>query len=166
MHTKKTVRYAALGSALLAAAIPLSTGTATAASGTVSIWVGPGDGALGCQATTLACSLTAYVFDMTTPVTISVDGTTLATGTPVASSGTNEPGKLTTSWTPQTAGTHTVLAQQGGQSKSATVDIIGINSPEAIAKRTGAYLTQLLCNSGSSFAGSGECRLGVPGKAY
>ncbi|WP_157514344.1 hypothetical protein [Nocardia concava] len=156
MSTTKTGRYAAIGTALAAAAIPLSAGTATAASGPVTLWVGGGPDLLACKATTQTCQLTAYVFDMSTPVTISVDGAALVTGAPVTSPGTDAPGKLVTVWTPQTAGTHTVTAQQGGQSQSISVVIISNNSPEAMLKRVESYVSSVLCQAGSS-SGSYGC---------
>ncbi|GAB2533696.1 hypothetical protein [Nocardia heshunensis] len=167
MSTTKTTRYVAIGSALAAAMIPLSIGTATAASGTDNgpgqdnIWVGGGPDLLACEATAQACDLTAYVYDMSTPVTLSVDGKALATGAPVASSGTIEPGKFMTVWTPQTAGSHVVSMQQGTQNQSITVRIIDNNGPEAVTKRFENFVTGLICNTGSgrtsSVSGSAGC---------
>ncbi|MGW2665098.1 hypothetical protein ACWCW7_29440 [Nocardia tengchongensis] len=160
MNTRRTVRRVAVGSAL-AAAIPLSAGVAAAATGPINVWVGGGPDLLACQATAQTCGLTAYVFDMSTPVTISVDGKTLATGAPVPSPGTNTPGKLATVWTPQTAGQHTVTVQQGSQSQTVTVTIIDNNGPEATVKRIENYVGGLLCTSGSS-TGSVGCMQGDP----
>ncbi|MTE17529.1 hypothetical protein [Nocardia aurantiaca] len=162
MNTTNTSRYAAIGTALMAAAIPLSTGTATAASGTANIWVGGGPDLLACQATAQTCALTAYVYDMSTAVTISVDGKALITGLPVASSGTVEPGKLAAVWTPQTAGQHVVSVQQGSQGQSVTVQIIDNNSPEAYVKRLESYVSQLICKSGSGNSGSFGCMQADP----
>ncbi|MEC3918889.1 hypothetical protein [Nocardia sp. CDC160] len=161
MNTKKTVRYAAFGAALAAAAIPLSSGTAAAA-GSIEIWVGPGGGAYGCEVTTVACSLTAYVDDMSTPVTISVDGKALATGSPIT--GPTSRGQFTTTWTPQVAGAHTVSAQQGSLNQTVSVRILDTNSPEMWIKRVQDYLRELACQQGGSgsgtLLGSGGCMSG------
>ncbi|MGW4248915.1 hypothetical protein [Nocardia sp. NPDC004722] len=167
MSTTKTARYLAIGAVLAAVAIPFSTGTATADSGTdngpgkVNIWVGGGPDILACEATAQTCNLTAYVYDMSTPVTLRVDGKALATGVPVASSGTAEPGKFVTVWTPQTAGAHVISMQQGSQSTSITVQIMDNNGAEANIKRFEYFLAGLVCNTGSgrtsSVSGSAGC---------
>ncbi|MFE6859705.1 hypothetical protein [Nocardia sp. NPDC057668] len=138
----------------VAAAVPLSAGTATAVPGDQPVWLFLDRNAdlLSCDATTVACGLNVLVFDMTTPITISVDGKTLVSGAPLPNTvnhGTKHTGTLATTWIPQTAGKHVVSAQQGGESQSMTLTIIGNNSPEAIARRTVNALRPVVCGSGS-----------------
>ncbi|MEV0466281.1 hypothetical protein AB0I30_33565 [Nocardia tengchongensis] len=160
MNIKKTGRYAAVGVAAAAAAVQLSAGTATAATGSVSLWVGGGPDLLSCKATAQKCQVIAYVYDMSTPITITANGKTVISGLPVASQGTVEPGQLATLWIPQTAGSTTITAQQGSQSQSFTIQIIDNNGPEAFAKRTDAYLRSLACKTGSATISAG-CGAGV-----
>ncbi|MFE3023667.1 hypothetical protein [Nocardia tengchongensis] len=162
MNTMKTSRYAAMGVAIAAAAAGLSIGTATAATGPVSIWIGPGPDLLSCKATTQKCAVTAYTSDMSTPVTITVNGKTIASGVPVPSSGTAASGQFSTMWVPQTVGTNTVTVAQGGNSDSATLQIMDNNSPEAFAQRTEAFLQAQVCKTGSSSMSAG-CMNGTGG---
>ncbi|MGW4534692.1 hypothetical protein ACWEOI_27465 [Nocardia sp. NPDC004340] len=155
MNTKKAGRYAAVGAALAAAAVQLSTGTATAATGHVSLWVGGGTDLLACRATAQQCQVIGYAYDMTTPITLSVNGKTIASALPTPTSGTIEPGELKILWVPQTAGPNTITVQQGSDSQSVTIQIMDNNSLEAFAQRTEAYLRTLPCKTGSATISAG-----------
>ncbi|WP_067688384.1 hypothetical protein [Nocardia jejuensis] len=158
MITLRTGRRIAAGAGLaMAAAMSLSTGTATAAAGPISVWVGGGPDLLACRATAQTCNLTAYVFDMSAPVTISVDGQALATGMPVPSPGTNSDGKLDVTWIPKTAGQHVVSAKQGSLSYEVTVRIMDNGSLEATAERVHRAVIEFGCETGSGALGSGLC---------
>ncbi|MGV9408780.1 hypothetical protein ACWDOP_02605 [Nocardia sp. NPDC003693] len=154
MTTSLTGRFAA-GTALLAAAVALSTGTAAAAPGPVGIWVGGGPDLLACEATGQTCQLTAYVRDMAAPVTISVNGQALISEMPVPSPGTSSAGKLVVVWTPKKAGNYVIDAKQGAASETVTVRIIDNASPEALWLRAKNFTGKALCDAGSSAVGSG-----------
>lgn len=145
MSTIKGSRYAAAGTALVAAAIQLSTGTATAANTPITILVGGGPDDLACQASGLSCFVSVFAQDRTTLITLSVNGKTLVTGMPVTANG-----EFRTSWTPNAAGHYTLTAQQGAQTQSTTVDIIDNNGLEALSRR----ITNGLTNMVTSMSGS------------
>lgn len=132
MNTKKAGRYAAAGAALLAATLQLSTATAGASAPAIDIWVGGGPDDLSCQASGSACAVYGYVEDMTTPVTLAVDGKTFASGLPTLNTAR---GQFQGFWTPKAAGNYVLTAQQGALSQSVTVHIIDNNSLEALSQR-------------------------------
>ncbi|MGW4246959.1 hypothetical protein, partial [Nocardia sp. NPDC004722] len=105
-------------------------------------------------------TLSGYVDDMSAPVTISVDGKALITAMPTAQpGGVPVGGQVQVTWTPQTAGVHTVSAQQGSQSQTVSVQIVDTNSPQAWLMRLEDYLRQLACQTGST-SGTAGCMTG------
>ncbi|MGW4246960.1 hypothetical protein [Nocardia sp. NPDC004722] len=121
-----TARRTALGAALLTAVVPLSFGTAHATADFTIIAMSASYDAYGCELTTESCRvMIGYHTDHTDPVTFAVDGTTLGT---VADNGE-------VIWTPQQAGKHTLTAQQGTQTATLTVNLIGYNSVQGVLKR-------------------------------
>ncbi|MTE17528.1 hypothetical protein [Nocardia aurantiaca] len=131
--TKKALRRAAAGVALLSAAIPLSTGTANA-SGGFNVMIGSATADIyGCELTGESCEVSVgNLTDWATPVTVSVDGTLLGT---ITLPGSCCPGFTGVIWTPEKAGKHTLTAQQGIQTATLTVNIVDYNSLQGILKR-------------------------------
>ncbi|MFD7847817.1 hypothetical protein ACFV4K_33435 [Nocardia sp. NPDC059764] len=150
MNTKTIARYAATGAAVAAAAVQLSTGSATAATGTIPIMFGVGSDLLGCQATTVRCEISVEVDDVTTPVSIVINGKTMVTALPAPSSA--GPGFLVYQWFPDTAGTNTITVTSGSQIRTVTIPIIDNNSPEAFIRRNQDAVRRFACQSGSSAA--------------
>ncbi|MFD7846876.1 hypothetical protein ACFV4K_28585 [Nocardia sp. NPDC059764] len=152
MTSKKAALYAAAG-ATLTAAVQAATGMATAATESVILNVGGGPDVLACQATAQQCGVRAWVFDLSTPVTISVNGKVLVTSAPSTDATTPGRGTVETTWTPQTAGLYTITGQQGSASQSISLQIIDNNSPAAVFKHLSVFLGHMAC-SGS---GAHDC---------
>lgn len=126
------LRRAALGAAALTAAISLSTGTAGAAQD-IKIDLSPGSPDIySCELSTETCLISVvFLTDLTTPVTISVDGTVIATPTP----STNCSCTPETTWVPPKGGRYTLTAKQGTQTASLTVNIADYNGLQGIVQR-------------------------------
>ncbi|MEU1430901.1 hypothetical protein ABZ412_27900 [Nocardia sp. NPDC005746] len=150
MNITKIGHRAALGAALAAAAVQLSAGSATAAADTIPIWFGAGADPLACQATTLKCEIDVEVNDVTTPVSIVINGKTMVTALPAPSGGTPGLGFLVYQWIPDTAGSNTVTVTQGSRTHTVTIPIIDNNSPEAFIRRNQDAVRRFACQSGSS----------------
>lgn len=125
------IRGAVIGTALLAAALPLSAGTADAIADlelhTTSVTVDN----YSCEMVGVSCRVWASSqSDWTTPVTISADGTVL---------GTSAPGSCCSTdwyvWTPTTTGHHVLTARQGTRTATLGVDILDPNSLQGILHR-------------------------------
>ncbi|MEV6070516.1 hypothetical protein AB0L82_28560 [Nocardia sp. NPDC052001] len=128
--TSNSIRSAIIGTALLAAILPLSPGTAGAESDLSISVTNAGPGTFDCVYTGVTCEISPRVTDYTTPITLSVDGTALGTITPTGCC--SIPWLL---WTPKTAGHHMVSAQQGTRTATLGVDIIDPNSLAGILRR-------------------------------
>ncbi|MGW2665099.1 hypothetical protein ACWCW7_29445 [Nocardia tengchongensis] len=130
--TRKTARRAAIATALLGAAIPLTGGTANAVEDLAIIPMSATPDQHGCELTNVSCRvLVSNLSVFTTPVTVTVNGAVLGTATPA--DGCCD--RYEFMWNPQKAGTYTLTAQAGAQSKSATVTIYDYNSLQGILKR-------------------------------
>ncbi|MFE3986723.1 hypothetical protein ACFYUD_27795 [Nocardia tengchongensis] len=127
----KTIARAAFGAALLTAAIPLSTGTAAAQNIQIDLmYMDPGR--YSCELSTETCWISVvYLTDLTTPVTISVDGTVIGTPTP----GTGCWCTPETAWIPPKGGRYTLTATQGSQKATKTVTIGDYNGLQGIVQR-------------------------------
>ncbi|MGW4534691.1 hypothetical protein ACWEOI_27460 [Nocardia sp. NPDC004340] len=127
----RTTTRAALGAALLTAAIPLSTGTAAAQDFQIDL-MQMDPGRYSCELSTETCWISVVLLtDLTTPVTISVDGTVIATPTPSTNCWcTNE-----TAWIPSKGGRYTLTAKQGDRTATRTVTIGDYNGVQGILER-------------------------------
>lgn len=143
MSTKKTVGRAAAGVAVLAAALPLSTGAAHAQNLMEMRLLQGGDNGFACVLSGSLCGMTVDVSDTTTPVVFKVNGTVVTAPYiwPCV------PADTCVSWTPKTGGHYVLTAEQGILSQTLTVDIIDRNSPLGLLMQVG---NTIIDNSGSA----------------
>ncbi|MGV9408781.1 hypothetical protein ACWDOP_02610 [Nocardia sp. NPDC003693] len=125
------MRRTAFGTALLAAAIPLTSGAADAASFTLSV-VSSGNSRYGCAFTGESCKISAgSLIDYATPITLTANGEAL--GTVLPTGGCCDSYNLV--WTPTRSGKYVIKAQQGEHTASTTVEIVDTQSLQGIIKR-------------------------------
>ncbi|MEC3918890.1 hypothetical protein [Nocardia sp. CDC160] len=126
-------RRAAIGTAVLAAAIPLSSGSADAeAAGFAITAMSASADIYGCELTTESCRIDVVkLTDLTTPISIQANGTILGTVTPLGTCCSS----TELIWTPQQAGRYTLYATQGKQTATLDVNIIDYNSTAGVLKR-------------------------------